>query len=236
MPRSGISRAGVFGEDAGPRVVAQAGVGDVNDKPVEVKWRLLQGDPDKVRIEPLNEKGDTVRITVQWRGPFPVREGSKLRSTRVDIGCFADNGTYHSAPAIVSVYSSGRQKREYGEGGRVLSIDYDGGKAYADPLVFWRRPWKDTYDYEGDRLLGWTREMGDRETHYTRHGLAVETRDAAGRPLQVRKVSYNVKAADKDAPPRMRPVIGEQRLHYVYEGPEDRFGKVKQGAAPTPGE
>ena len=76
---------------------------DVNGRPLTFTWALLQGDPAKVLIEPL-DGGRRARITLDWHDPFEISEEVPLVTSRVDIGVFAANGVHDSAPAILSWY------------------------------------------------------------------------------------------------------------------------------------
>ena len=70
---------------------------DPNGRPLSFEWRLLQGDPARVRITPA-EDGRTARIEIDWHEPFPISKDNPIRSARVDIGVFANNGVHDSAP------------------------------------------------------------------------------------------------------------------------------------------
>ena len=76
---------------------------DPNGRPLEFHWRLLQGDPEKVAIEPSAD-GTSATITLDWHDPFVISEDNPVTTSRVDIGVFASNGVHDSAPAIVSWY------------------------------------------------------------------------------------------------------------------------------------
>ena len=40
-----------------------------------------------------------------------------------------------------------------------------------DPLIDTPKTWKDVYQYdEGNRLIGWTRQRGDQQQHFTADG------------------------------------------------------------------
>ncbi len=138
---------------------------DPNDRPLAFEWRLLQGDPDKVKIEP-SEDGRQAKITLDWHEPFRISEDNPLVSSRIDIGVFANNGKHDSAPAILSVYCPPDQARTYAEGPeggpRIVSIDYAARPdAYADPMLAARAGWRDDYHYDADgALTGWTRTRG----------------------------------------------------------------------------
>lgn len=88
--------------------------------PVKMRAVLLQGDPRFVRIE-TGLKGD-MRISIRWQPPTIAATG--IRSHRVDIGIFADNGLNISAPAIISFYMLPNEMHFYDEKGRVSEIHY----------------------------------------------------------------------------------------------------------------
>jgi hypothetical protein len=142
---------------------------DANGRDLAFDWVLLQGDPSKVRIEPL-DGGARARVTIDWHEPFRISEENDQRTARVDIGLFASNGVHDSAPAILSwtfpahetrVYEEGPDTDGGGGGTRIVSVDYaDPAKTgtYADPVLFPRAAWRDAYRYDADgRSLGWTR-------------------------------------------------------------------------------
>ncbi|MGC9420012.1 MAG: hypothetical protein ACP5EN_13680 [Rhodovulum sp.] len=144
-----------------------------NDRPLSFEWRLLRGDPARVRIEPQGPDGRTARIHVAWHEPWsePIpgsRDNGVRRVSRVDIGVFAHNGVHDSAPALISIDFPEHQIRQYAPGDgdrrRLVSIDYDavGRGAYFDPLLYWSAPWTDTARYdENGTLLGWDRRSAD---------------------------------------------------------------------------
>jgi hypothetical protein len=142
---------------------------DPNDRPLTFEWRLLQGDPEKVTIEP-SEDGRQARITLDWHDPFRIAEDNPLISSRIDVGVFANNGKHDSAPAILSVYCPPDQARIYAAGPdgapRVVSIDYAARPgSYVDPMLIARAGWRDDYHYDADgALTGWTRTRADGPT------------------------------------------------------------------------
>lgn len=88
--------------------------------PVQMRAVLLQGDPRFVRIE-TGLKG-AMRVSVRWQPPTITVTG--IRSHRIDIGIFADNGLGISAPAIISFYMLPNEMHFYDEKGRVSEIHY----------------------------------------------------------------------------------------------------------------
>lgn len=157
-------------------VVSTAGTIDPNGRDLTFRWVLLQGDPDRVTITPLDPAGRTVRIQIRWHDPWtvPARiEGESApgtrRLSRVDIAVFAENGATPSAPAFVTVDFPAHQVRRYGPeteaGPRLLSIDYDaaGRTVPFDPALYWTAPWIDEAisDARG-AVTGWRRIHADR--------------------------------------------------------------------------
>ena len=146
--------------------VSAAETRDPNGRPLEFHWRLLQGDPEKVTIEPSAD-GTSATITLGWHDPFVISEDNPVTTSRVDIGVFASNGVHDSAPAILSWYFPPTEKRrtETGPDGapRIAAIDHTNpGRAYADPILVPRADWRDDFAYDaGGTLLGWTRVRGD---------------------------------------------------------------------------
>ena len=159
---------------------------DPNGRPLSFEWRLLRGDPDRVRITPL-DGGARARVEVDWQEPRPIGEENPIRSARVDVGVFANNGVHDSAPAILSVLLPAHETRRYEPGPdgamRIVAIDHaDPAKAgvYADPMLMARADWRDDYRYDADgALVGWTRSRPDRDPESFRADGARTFGDAA---------------------------------------------------------
>lgn len=175
---------------------------DANDRPLTFHWRLLQGDPERVTIEPLGN-GRRARVTLDWHDPFPISDDTPLTTARVDIGVFANNGVHDGAPAMLSWYFPPHETRlfEPGPDGtrRIASIDYaDPQKAdvYADPLLFPRMDWRDAYHYEADgTLTGWTRHRDDAAEEYTAEGQRILSGSGKNKPPDAVPVSHSVRTA-----------------------------------------
>lgn len=178
-------------------VVSAADSRDVNGRALSFEWRLLQGDPERVRIEPLGD-GSRARITLDWHEPFEISEETPLRTWRVDIGVFAHNGVHDSAPAIVSWQFPPGEARTYETGPdgapRISEIDRAPAReteTYADPLLYPRAGWRDEYRYGADgALLGWTRHREERTDAFTAEGARVLSRNPDGTPDRVEPVAY----------------------------------------------
>ena len=146
-------------------VVSAAETRDPNGRALAFEWRLLQGDPRHVTIEPLDEAGRRARITLDWTGPFPISKENPIRSARVDIGVFASNGVHDSAPAILSWYMPPSEIREIETGpdgaprtARIAHADPAAAATYADPMLMPRADWSDRFTYgEDGALTGWVR-------------------------------------------------------------------------------
>lgn len=231
-------------------------VDDEAEKPHkgELVWKVLQGDEDKVRILPQGKDASKVRIEVDYHKVFDVAlpNGKTVRSSRVDVGCFRVVNGRASVPAIVSVYFNPNETREYGADGKLVSIDYT-----KRPIEGWRPQfcakgaWKDTFNYtKNGKTTGWTRVMSDENgtvttNEFTREGLVVMTRDALGRPKDVRRdmkmewtqdyeglavtgQEYSVHMSmkgilyDQDERPPAETTLAWQ---YTYAGDGDMFGK-----------
>ena len=219
----------------------------------EYVWKVLQGDEGKVRIVPLKEDATHVRLEIDYHEAFDVAlsNGKKVRTSRVDIGCFCVAMGRASVPAVVSVYFSPNETREYDADGRLVSIDYT--KRQIDgwcPQLCAKGTHKDVFHWtkDGD-LAGWTRYRADGEgnmttNEFTRDGLVVVTRDAFGRPMDARRDLYftwqqqlsptNLSSAaeiswhghlyDYDERDPAETVLAWE---YEYESEEDNFGQPR---------
>lgn len=105
-------------------VLSTAKSGDRLNRPITIKAVVLQGDPALVKLQTEAERS-IVRIKARWQPPILVGSSvPAIRSHRVDIGLFADNGVSLSAPAIVSLYMLPNERRFYDAQGRVSEICY----------------------------------------------------------------------------------------------------------------
>jgi hypothetical protein len=94
---------------------------DLQKKPLKLLFRVLQGDPNLVKIE-HSGGGPYARLRVRWHPPMVTATG--IRSHRVDIGVFASNGANVSAPAIISFYMLPNERRFYDANGHLTEIAY----------------------------------------------------------------------------------------------------------------
>jgi hypothetical protein len=108
-------------------VVSAEGSYDLNGRQLTFKWVLLRGDPKRVKIVPLNAEGSAALVAVAYHERRPVAPGAALESNRVDVGVFAHNGVYPSAPGFITFFSLDNEARAYDERGRVLEVGYGMG-------------------------------------------------------------------------------------------------------------
>ena len=150
---------------------------DLNRRKLTWNWVVLQGDPEKIEIQPLNTQGSAATITIKHHQRRPIQPGSKIQSSRVDIGVFANNGTYYSPPAIISFYCPENERRDYDDRGRIRSIQYTDfahGGDYADPMIATAKDWRDEYlNTETGTPNGWVRHRGDQQQTFTADGTVV---------------------------------------------------------------
>lgn len=100
---------------------------DVNNYPLTFRWEVLRGDEKRVQIKPKNKAGSVVEITVAYHERRPIAPGSAMESNRVDVGVFANNGVYPSAPGFVTFFSLDSEARHYDNAGRIVEIGYGMG-------------------------------------------------------------------------------------------------------------
>lgn len=224
-----IARTWRGAERARRYTLSAAASWDANDRPLTFFWRVLRGDPGKVKIERKTPDAAEVEVTIEWHEGVKSPEG--LASSRVDIGLFAFNGVQYSAPAIFSLHLPAHQQRVYADDPddeRPVRITYypkKGDRTYLDPIIWPWRGWEDAYEYGGDGdLFGWTRTYRKGGTaRFTRHGLKVEEADDKGRPVRARAVRYEMKRNAKG-----RSFLKEQPLDrvfsYTYAGKDDWLG------------
>ena len=175
-------------------VVSAEGSKDLHGKPLTYHWVVLRGDEKKIHIRSLNAAGSKAELRVGYHERRPIAPGSDRESNRVDIGVMVHNGVYYSAPAFVCFYTLDNEKRVYDAQNRIQAVDYTDAAVrdnYVDPLLDFRKDWRDEYHYAGDgKLLGWTRIRGDRREEFTADGRLILANDPQGRPAATCKVRY----------------------------------------------
>lgn len=158
-------------------VSAEATV-DPNGHPLTFTWVLLRGDPDKVTIIPSGPGGARAEIIADWHQPGEIKGPDGIEASRIEIGVFAYNGHYASAPAFVSIALPRHQQREYagrGADAQLWRIDYEAGETYVDPLIWPVAEWNDRLAHGPDgRVEVLTRQKAGIAQPYALH------RDPAG--------------------------------------------------------
>jgi hypothetical protein len=119
------------GKDYQRRLVISAAESfDVNKKPLSFTWTVLRGDQNKITIKPRDHEHSVVEIIVPYHPRRPIAPGSAMESNRVDIGVFANNGAYYSAPGFITFYTLDDEARTYDRHGRILEIGYGMGETH----------------------------------------------------------------------------------------------------------
>lgn len=201
---------------------------------MKFQWVLLQGDPKKVFIKPLNRDASRVEITVAYHGTFrPLQANGSpqvVASSRVDIGCFVKGTSYYSAPSFVSFYYLPNEERVYREDGQILSVDYtNAAHRYADPVLTLQKGWKDLYEYDDHgHLTGWYRARSSGQPErFTRLGHKVLTTDSLNRPLKACAVQYLPRqTGQENMPPALSSAETAQIFGYTYAGEADKAGQA----------
>lgn len=96
-------------------VVGAKNSADINYKPLTYHWVVLQGDPNLVKITPIND-GTAAEIDVSYQDRHPIAKGSLIESNRIDIGLFVHNGTSYSAPSFITYFTLDNEGRTYDKG------------------------------------------------------------------------------------------------------------------------
>jgi hypothetical protein len=175
---SAIARAWRSYDHGRTMQISVAATQDPNGRQLAFRWVVLRGDPDKITITPLDGTGSRASIRIDWHDAMDIvpaqDDEPALKSYRVDIGIFADNGATLSAPAIVSVAFPVFQRRVYQTGAdgltRLTELTLDGDplsrdiESYADPVIWPTAPWSDrlSYDSQG-QILRIDRHYTDRD-------------------------------------------------------------------------
>lgn len=122
-----IARIGRSVKKVRRMVVTAEASSDPSARPLTYHWAVLRGDPNAVRIKPLNKAGSRVELSIPFTPSRPVWPGADIESPRVDIGAFVNNGRYYSAPGFVTMYFLPNEARTYDKLGRIAEVDYNFG-------------------------------------------------------------------------------------------------------------
>jgi len=96
---------------------------------------------------------------MNWGPAFDVPWQPGLKSHRVDVAVFIDDGVSVSLPGIISTLLPASETRTY-SGNTLMSVHYqptDSTSPAADPLLFPTRHWHDDYQYNNGQFTGWIR-------------------------------------------------------------------------------
>ena len=113
-------------------VLSAEGSKDINRLPLTYHWVLLQGDPEKVKIQRRDKSGSSAVITIPYHDRVEFAPGQALESSRVDIGLVVHNGTHYSPPAFFTSFTLENEARTYDARGRILEIGYAMGESTID--------------------------------------------------------------------------------------------------------
>jgi hypothetical protein len=201
-------------------VVSAEGSRDLNGAPLTYRWAILRGDPERIQIKPRNESGSVAEITVAYHERRPIAPGSPLESNRVDIGVFAHNGKYHSAPGFVTFYTLDSEARTYDARGRVSAIGY--GMGATDVRV---TDWERVADVLAkDAVVGKLLGVDERQ----RAALAAIADRYRQLAAAMREAQDRVKASDKDKRARKDVSAIQEKLATVRQEQQPALGASLQ--------
>jgi YD repeat-containing protein len=105
---------------------------------------------------------------------------------------------------------------------------------FVDQRVSTPKSWRDIYRYDTQgNLTGWTRRDADGAREFNMDGLVAIARDAQGRALKAQTVKYEYDPPlGKPAVNRtLRQTLGNEIVHYEYDGENDRKGRITKREA-----
>lgn len=217
-------------------VVSAAPSRDLNGRSLKYEWRILRGDPDRIKVRPLKPDSSVVELNIGWHPRRAVGTPGTIESNRVDIGVFVNNGEYFSAPGFVSCFYLDNEQREYDGTGRLLSVTYNDTN-YVDPLVDVPKQWRDVYEYDAaGTMVGWQRHRAanpDAPDGFTADGHLVRTRDDLGRPRTARSVQYRAVGQSLEDR-RLDYQVGADEFVYSYDSPADKRGRITKRSTASP--
>ena len=203
---------------------------DINGKPLTFTWRLLQGDPEKVRVRPMDSNGTRAEIIFHWHPSFPTVGRADMLCDRIDIGVFAHNGQHYSAPGFVTSFSLRNEKRRYDADGNIMFVDYGDAeisKQYVDPLIDIRKRWRDDYRYSRTgQIIGWVRKHPKQPPEQFNHdGTIILETDHLDRAVRSQPVRYVTRQAGNQ-PPTLEQQAVDQTMTYQYQSDDDLVGQA----------
>jgi len=177
---------------------------ELSGRLLRFRWSVLQGDPEKVQIRLLDDKGTRAEIVFQWHPRTAIPNLKGMETNRLDIGVFADNGQTLSLPAFLSSFTLANEDRTYVDG-RIQTIDYGSpgiSDRYVDPMIDIPKRWRDEYQYSAEmKPLGWVRTLpGSEPQEFAADGRIVIKKDDAGNPGEFRTIQYEAELNEKQVP------------------------------------
>ncbi len=169
---------------------------------LQYHWVVLQSGPQQVRISPIRPDRSAAEITINWGPAFDVAWQPSMKSCRVDVGVFVDDGVSVSLPAVISTLLSASESRSYA-GNTLMSVSYSNSGTTlptVDPLLFPQHQWRDDYQYDANgTLTGWSRHSeGQAVAEFDQFGR-LKTADQQGQPAAV-AVEYEIKNSPGNPP------------------------------------
>lgn len=202
---------------------------DLNHQALKYHFVVLRGDAERISIKPQGD-GSSAEIVVQHHERRPVLPGASIESNRADIGVFVENEKHFSAPAFLSLTYLDNQKRVYDDAGRIQAVDYadpEISKNYVDPLLDFRKNWRDEYQYDAaGQLLGWNRLRGEQKQRFTFDGCLVTKTDDRDRPREAKVVRYAPRQEPGQAAV-LEQIETEETARYEYAGDAGRGKRVE---------
>ena len=122
-----IARIGRSVQKVRRMVISAEGSYDANKRPLSYHWAVLRGDPNSVKIKPLNENQSLVELCIPFARSRPIWPEADIESPRVDVGACVNHGKYFSAPGFVTMYFLPNEARTYDRAGRIVEADYNFG-------------------------------------------------------------------------------------------------------------
>ncbi|MGH9723245.1 MAG: hypothetical protein ACRD8O_23795 [Bryobacteraceae bacterium] len=172
---------------------------DLNSRPLQYRWALLSGDPERARITLLNDEGSKAQIDIDYH-PTSTATETERASNLVVIGGFVYNGVHFSPPVFASSFTLNYENRTYDpESKRLLKIEYP---AYEDRYVHanfsrWKLWISDDLKYNADGaflslIRGYRPWWTNPYMEFAPDGFQVLDRDADGRPSRGQGVRYHI--------------------------------------------
>jgi len=113
-------------------VVSAANSYDINNRPLVFRWVILRGDPNHVTIAPMKGDNSQAEILIDYHDETTIAGSSRL-TNMVEVGVFAHNGIYYSAPGFITDFTLNNQDRAYDESGNLITRKRNGN--YVHPLL-----------------------------------------------------------------------------------------------------